>query len=182
MVNVPAPVVIPRLVQSISPSQTGTGIVVNANRGDRITILGLTLNGMGLGEYGIVVSGNAPDRLSISDCTITNFKKNAFRINQPSGNLRVMLRNSLVTNSGGTGLAISAQMNTSYGVVVKGTTFDVNGGYALDAAGSGTQVLMSQSRLLRSPQGVGLAGASLISYGDNILRNGEAPTFTIPTN
>ncbi len=68
-------------------------------------------------------------------------------------------------------------------MVVKGTTFDLNGDYALTAASPAAQVIISQSRMLRSPNGLkNVAGASFTSYGDNIIRNGSGPTSTIPQN
>ncbi len=116
----------------------------------------------------------------ISDCVVANAIN--FGITASGdGEARLLLRDSLVVNNGG-GLRVQGMVG-SKGVIVEGTTFDLNADYAFKADGAMVVAILSDTSMLRSPNGLSIVnGASVTSYTNNRIRNGNPPTATVPTN
>ncbi len=155
------------------------GIVVNTAASDTVNLIGLGIEGAGSGTNGIRIVGSG--KITVSGCVIDNFTGLGIDA-QGSGDVRLMVRDSLITGNAGGGMRVQASGGV-YGVFISGTTFDLNGNFAYQSSGSQVQTIVSDTDMIRSPGGLSIvSGATVTSYGNNRIRNGNPPTTTIPQN
>ena len=154
------------------------GIIVNtpANT-DRVLLDGLDINGIGTGLDGVKIVGLG--QTMIQNTTIRNFTQEGIDV-VGGASARVSVRKSLIfANNGG----INIQGN-AVGVSNSGRIDDVyleaNTAFGLQVA-SGSFAVISDNLFVGSAAGIIIpAGATVQSYGDNIIRDGGTPTQQLP--
>jgi hypothetical protein len=148
---------------------TGTG----AN--DKVVLEGLDIEGLGKGTNGITITGSGT--VDIVRCTIRNFTQNGINVAGTAG-ARAVVYNSVIVNNNG-GLSIEGASGAANSALVQDSVLDNNVKFATQTAGGNTLVL-TDSSLTGSPSSIiAASGASVISYGNNVLENAGAPTKTL---
>ena len=98
---------------------------------------------------------------------------------QGSANARAVIEDVLLLNNGG-GLNILGAAGAFNSAFLKDSLLDNNTSFATQTAGPSALVL-SGSMLIGSPSSIiATGGATVISYGNNVLRNLGLPTQTVP--
>lgn len=151
------------------------GIIVNVGATDKVLLDGLDIEGLGTGLNGVRIIGGG--KTTIRNCSIRNFTQNGVSLEGTAG-ARAVIEDSIILNNDGGFFMQGAggAINTAF---VKDTTLDANASFAVNVVGGSTMVLTG-SMLTGSPTGVGNTGGSVISYGNNVIRNAGAPTSTVP--
>ena len=143
--------------------------------GATVLIQGLDIEGLGTGLDGIKIIGGG--RTTIRKCSIRHFTGNGINV-AGTANARAVIENTVLLNNGG-GLNIQGQAGVFNSAFLKNSLLDNNTNFATQTAGPGALVLIG-STLIGSPFSIiATGGASVISYGNNVLRNGGAPPMTL---
>ena len=151
------------------------GIIVNAPAGSKILLEGLDIEGLGTGLDGVKIIGTG--KTTIRKCSIRNFTGNAVNLVGTAG-ARVVIEDSMLLNNNG-GFNVQGASGAANTAFVMNSLIDNNTTFALQVTG-GSTVVISNDRLIGSPSSIiGTGGASIISYGNNLLRNAGAPTLTL---
>jgi nitrous oxidase accessory protein NosD len=91
------------------------GITINAGPNDRVTLRSLQIQGINQavtpGTIGVRILGAA--MVSIEDCVITAFSQQGISDTRTTGNTKLFIRNTVVSNNTGSGIAITATTNTA---------------------------------------------------------------------
>jgi nitrous oxidase accessory protein NosD len=159
---------------------TGTnGIVVNTtNVGDVVVLDGLDIEGLGTGINGIrILKGS----VFIRNCRIRNFLSAA-----PNGNAvllfgpastRAFISNSTLTNNrNGVDVLGNGAGNSA---VLEDVLLDKNAGFSVSVSAASTVILNRTTMIGSANSIIAAAGAQVISYGTNLIRNGGTPTQTL---
>ncbi len=151
------------------------GIVVNAQPGDNVLIQGLDIEGLGTGLNGINIIGGG--KTVIRKCSIRDFTGNGINL-VGLANARAIIENTVLLNNGG-GVNIQGASGVFNSAFLQNSLLDNNTNFATQTTGPGALVLIG-STLIGSPFSIIVSGgADVISYGNNVLRNGGAPTTTL---
>jgi hypothetical protein len=159
------------------------GIVVSLSAFGQVVLDGLDFEGLGTGINGVLMNGQG--RLIIRNCTIRDFGTGVL-VNAPSATPapRVVIQNSIITGNGAggtTGGGINLPSSATNNAEVLNSLIDSNTNFNIQVAGPSTVVLAGSTLTGTSPNSIIVSGGgSLISYGNNVLRNGGAPTQTLP--
>jgi Right handed beta helix region len=88
----------------VAPPANGNAITITAGSGDKISIHGVSLNGVGIaGGTGIVFSSGA--ELQVVDCVVRNFTGRGIEFS-PSAPSSLSVSNTLVADNGGRGIIV----------------------------------------------------------------------------
>jgi hypothetical protein len=147
------------------------GIVINAGALDRVVIDGLDLEGLGTSLTGINI-------LSARDVLVRNTSIRRFATgirvsgtNQSS----VTVEDSTIFNNGIGVLVDSAGGNGA--ARVYDSMIAVSSVAGIRVSGTGNRAEISNNQIIRTPLSLDiLSGATISSYGDNVLSFGDAPT------
>ena len=160
------------------------GITINAGVNDRVVLIGLDIEGLqavggSLNGVNILQAGS----VVIHDCHIHGFtgsgSGNGVFINTTQPVQVTVDSSSIGTNNFGVNIVSTGGM--AHVAVLDSLLVDnALGGIRLSQAGNDATILRnkiigSASALIVKP------GTSMISYGGNLLPNGDAPTSTLPT-
>jgi len=118
------------------------GINISAAAADKVILRGIQIQGVNSGLVGIKI--NTAGVVSIEDCVVTQFTQQGIsdvRTSATSTNPRLTVRNSIVTQNVGTGIAIGA--GTAVKAEIEGTTANNNGTGV--AVGSGSIAMINRS-------------------------------------
>jgi hypothetical protein len=153
------------------------GIIVNLpNTTDRVLLEGLDFDGQNSGINGVNIIGKGTT--TIVSCRISQFTGNG--VNLAGGlNAAALIQDSVITYNGG-GLSVAGSGGVTNGAVLIRSTIYNNSNFSL-SVGSGSAAVLDQSALLGT--GVAIvapAGATVVSYGNNVIRGSGAPTSTVP--
>jgi len=151
------------------------GIVIQVADTDKVLLEGLDIEGLGTGLDGVKILGGG--KTTIRRCSIRNFTQNGIDLVGTAG-ARAVVENTTVFNCvGGFNMqGAGGAVNTAF---VQSSILDNNSSFAVRVSGPDTLVL-SGSTLTGSPSSISTSGgASVISYGNNLLRNAGAPTQTL---
>ncbi len=160
------------------------GISINAATTDKVTLIGLDINGLNGGTYGVNVIQAA--NVAIIDCVIYEFNgipaspgvPGSAGINvQPNAAAKVIVQNSIIRNNvngvvnGVSGFPTTVQIDQ---VILDSNNVNIN-----------VQSTMATTMLMGDTLtgGVGIsntAPGTVISFGNNAIKGGGAPTQTIP--
>jgi len=155
------------------------GIVVNLpSATSRVVLDGLDIEGVGTGVSGVLMNGLG--ELIIRNTVIRNFLTAGVNLQGTAGtpNTRVLVQNSLITNSG-TGFNVAGASGASNNAQVINTLIDSNT-TGISVTGPGALVL-SASTVTGQATAISVSnGGQVISYGNNVIRNAGAPTSTLP--
>jgi hypothetical protein len=154
------------------------GIIVNALSTDKVLLEGLDIEGLGAtsgapGLNGIHILGGG--KVTVRKCSIRNFSQNGINVVGTTGS-RVFVEDTQILNNGG-GLNLQTTV-AGNGAVLRNSTVDSNTSFATQITG-GTLILIG-STLTGGAGIVASGGAAVISYGNNVIRGGGAPTQTVP--
>ena len=153
------------------------GIVVNALSTDRVVLKGLDIQGVGTGLNGITIVGSGT--VFIEDCLIEGFTQNAVNVAGTSGARAFVENSQLIYNNGG--VSVAGQSGASNVGFINHVTMDRNATFSVKVA-SASSVVLTDSVLAGSTTGLDIAaGATLTSYGNNVIRDPGTPTSTLPT-
>jgi hypothetical protein len=166
----------------VQASGTDGFLVTLANATDKVLIEGIDFEGLGssittAGVNGINITGVG--KTTIRKCSIRNFSINGVNI-AGGANARAVIEDTVILNNGG-GVNLQGNapgiVNTAF---LKNSLVDNNTSFATSTTGPSTLVLIG-SKLIGSPSSILVTGGgNVISYGNNVLRNGGAPTQTVP--
>ena len=161
------------------------GIVVNAGATDDVQLIGLDLDGLGpaqtsLNGVKLVQAGS----LAILNCLIYGFQNSdgtdgaGISIAAQSG-AHVEVSNTVIRNNTvGVSVIPSSGVN---GVLMDHSLLDKNSTSAVSLGSSGAVVVLNDDSLLGSAVSItNPSGGQVISYGNNVIRNGGSPTSTAP--
>jgi hypothetical protein len=150
------------------------GIVVSVADTDKVLLQGLDFEGLGLGVNGVQIVGGG--KTTILKCSIRNFTGNAVNL-VGTANARVVIDDTVMLNNGG---GLNVQGNAvgvaNFGML-KNSLVDNNTNFATQTVGPGALVLVGTT-LSGSPFSIINTG-SVVSYGNNVIRNAGLPTETL---
>jgi hypothetical protein len=149
------------------------GVNISAGAGDKVILRGIQIQGLSpTASAGLVgVKINTAGAVSIEDCVITQFSQQGIsdvRTSATSTNPRLTVRNSIVTQNVGTGIAIGA--GTAVKAEIEGTTANNNG----TGVGIGSGSLAMINRSVFSGNGVGMqadAGGGINADSVSVSQN-----------
>jgi hypothetical protein len=151
-------------------------IIVNAGASDRIVLEGLDIEGLGTGLNGVhIVAGGMT---TIIRCRIHNFAGNGVNVVGPAGT-RVFIENSIITNNtGGVNVqGASGAGNTAY---LRNSLVDDNTSFSTQVYGPGALGLIGTTLTGSSFSIIALSGATVVSWGNNVIRGTGSPTQILP--
>lgn len=157
------------------------GIIVNALATDKVLLEGLDIEGLGAtvgspGLNGIHILGGG--RVTVRKCSIRNFAQNGINVVGTTGS-RVFIEDTLLLNNGG-GLNIQSTVGAN-SAFLRNSTADYNASFAVQVGGASSSLVLIGSTLSASPSSIVTSGgASVVSYGNNVIRNAGVPTQTLP--
>jgi hypothetical protein len=181
----------------------GNAIVVNAQPGDRISLIGLVIDGAGSGADAIQF--NSGRSLTVRDCVLRGFAASVLQF-QPGGDADLVVSNTLVSdNSASTAIAVQTDGNTVTAVLDHVMVAGNPAAGGVDAAtvsgsGNGVDVTLVDCTLSNNLHGVSASGpmapaiirlrrstvtgnasgwsagnaGQVLSYGDNTIENNAA--------
>jgi len=161
------PVVINKSVDLIAPAGVYAGITASVGTGiqivspaQNVALRGLTINGLGTGQFGIDVQFGA--LVAIERCRIANFTQDGIRVNSTA----FELRDSDIRNNSGNGLTATTGRHT-----VERTTFRQNA-TGIDASGTANVFVSDGLVVANGGYGVRASGSALVTItGGEIVGN-----------
>jgi hypothetical protein len=158
------------------------GVTVNLPAGSAVTLKGLDINGNGPianSQSGVSMVGGGS--LTIEDCIIYGFLSatagNGVFVNG-TNSAHVLIENTRIRNNL-VGVFVQPQSGVPNSVIIERTVVESNPTANLSVATGGTTVI-SQSTFAGGPTAIQTSGGSVISYGNNVIRNAGLPTSTVP--
>jgi hypothetical protein len=92
----------------------------------------------------------------------------------------VEISNTILRNNT-SGVLVNPQPGAVNGVLIEHSLMDKNAAAAVSLANSGAVVVLNGDSLIASATSISNpGGGQVISYGDNMIRNGGSPTSTLP--
>jgi hypothetical protein len=131
----------PGVEASVSPITGGASITINANASN-VTLRGLTINGIGVGNYGIQVTSTlsgSNSTLNVIDCLVSNFVDSGIAIlptSSSAGSLYFVVANTSSFNNGADGISVVAGGNATILGTITGSTVADNATYGFDIEGA----------------------------------------------
>jgi len=157
------------------------GITVNLPTAtSRVILSGLDFEGNGSGVNGVSMTGLG--QVIIRNSTIRNFTNFGVNMAGTAGtpNTRVVIQNVLITNCAGGGFNVLGAGGATNNAEITNSIIDSNTNFNLQIAGPGAVVLAGSVLTGTSPTSIIVSGGGqVISYGNNVLRNGGSPTSTL---
>jgi hypothetical protein len=150
------------------------GIIVSIGPTDNVLLEGLDIEGLGTGLNGIQIIGGGAT--VIRKCSIRNFTGNG--INLVGTSARAVIEDTFIRSNVG-GLNIQGASSSVNVAIVRNSLFEGNTTFTTQTTGPSFLVLTG-STLTGSPSSIiATGGATVISYGNNVIRNGGVPTQTL---
>jgi hypothetical protein len=153
------------------------GIVVSAGAADKIVLEGLDIEGLGTGLTGINIIGGG--NITIRNSSIRNFTQNAISVaaNMGGAGARAVIDNVLITGNTG-GLNVAGNGPAVNAAILINSIVDHNTNYAVQVA-TGGQITLIGATLMNSNVSINYnGGGAVVSYGNNVIRNGGVPSST----
>jgi hypothetical protein len=117
-------------------------------------------------------------KLVVRKCSIRNFTGNGVNV-VGTANARAFVADSLIIGNGG-GVNLHGAGGVANNGFLERSLVDFNTNFAVQVDGASILIL-SGSTLSGSPSSIiETNGGTVISYGNNLLRNAGAPTQTLP--
>lgn len=159
---------------------SGTNAInVNLSSASNYVILkGLDINGLGTGLIGVNML-NLGD-LTIEDCIIYGFQAGAGTGVNLAGNAgaHILIENTKIRNNL-TGVSVQPQGGVSNSAIIERSVVESNSTANVSVTTGGTAVL-SGSNFTGGPVAIANTGGTVLSYGNNVIRNAGTPTSTLP--
>lgn len=160
------------------------GIVVSVGAGDHVLLKGLDINGLGPTPPGSLagVAMLGGGTLTIQDCNIYGFQASSSGIGVSvagAAGTHVLIESTSIHNNL-FGISVQPQSGVTNSIDIERAVVDSNATANLNVA-TGATAVISQSSFTHSPNAIAYnGGGSVISYGNNVLRNAGLPTSTVP--
>jgi len=151
------------------------GITVNVGANDRVVLEGLDIEGSGQGRNGVNITNSGT--VDIIRCAIRGFTQNGVNVAGNAG-ARAYVYDSVILNNGG-GLNIQGASGAANTAIVEKTLLDNNKSFTTQIDGAGTLTLIGSTLTGSSSAIVAAKGATVISYGNNVLQGSGTPTQTL---
>lgn len=149
-------------------------IIVNLpNATDKVVLEGLDIEGLGTGLDGVKIIGQG--RVFIKRSGIRGFTGNGVNMVAASASPapRVVIQDSYIVNNVG-GVNVAGASGAANNGEILNTLIDNNSSYGLKVDAGGI-VLLSASTLTGGPNTTQIVGnGQILSYGNNLIRNGTA--------
>jgi len=149
------------------------GITFAGGATDRLTIIGLDIEGVNSGLNGVnFVSGL---ELIIQECNIRNFLTNGVNVASSTSGARAFILNSQIINNGVNGTANTGGVNVASGGVVNvveivNSVLENNQNYAIQANGSNSYAVIANDVI--GPNGLNIVGGGqVLSFGVPVAGN-----------
>jgi hypothetical protein len=159
------------------------GITVSLSPGSFVTLKGLDINGLGpLANAVAGVSMVGGGSLTIEDCMIYGFQGAGsgygVYVNGTTA-AHVLIENTRIRNNL-VGVYVLPQSGVANSVIIERSVVESNPTANLSVSTGGT-VVISQSTFAGGPNAIAYnGGGSVISFGNNVIRNSGLPTTTLP--
>jgi parallel beta helix pectate lyase-like protein len=157
------------------------GITVSVSAGSFVTLKGLDINGIGpLGGALAGVSMVGGGSLTIEDCFIYGFQGTGSGYGvyvDGTTAAHVLIENTRIRNNL-VGVYVQPQGGVPNSVIIERSVVESNPTNL--SVGTGGTVVISQSTFAGGPTAIAYSGGSVISYGNNVIRNAGLPTSTLP--
>jgi hypothetical protein len=151
------------------------GIIVNVPSTSRVLLEGLDMEGLGTGLNGIQILGNGS--ITVRKCSIRNFTQNAVNVVGTAGTRAVIEDSMMINNGGGVNVGTAGVNN---GAILRNSLIDRSTTFGVQVANTSVLVLTGSS-ISGPPVAISAAaGASVVSYGNNLIRGSGLPTSTVP--
>jgi hypothetical protein len=155
-------------------------ITVSLSPGSFVTLKGLDINGLGpLANSAVGVNMLGGGSLTIEDCIIYGFQGSGsgygVYVDGTTG-AHVLIENTRIRNNL-VGVYVLPQSGVPNSVLIERSVVESNP-TNLSVATGGT-VVISQSTFAGGPTAIAYSGGSVISYGNNVIRNAGLPTSTV---
>jgi hypothetical protein len=157
------------------------GMTVNVGANDRVILDGLDFEGLGAGTNGVNMLGAG--QLIIRNSSIRDFAGFGVNIAGTAATpvTRVIVQNSFITANAAGGINMQGSSGATNNAEVLNTFIDTNGPFGIQVSGTGTLVL-SASTISGNNAGLIInSPATIVSYGNNVIRNGGTPTPASPS-
>ena len=156
------------------------GIVVSLpNASDVVVLEGLDFEGLGTGLDGVKIIGSG--ETIVRKCSIRHFAGNGINM-AGTANARLYVQDSLIANNGaagGNGIKLAGAGGVAQTAFVQNTLVEFNSNASVNVAGPSTMVLIGSTLGGTSVSIASTAGASIVSYGNNVIRGSGTPTSTL---
>ena len=157
------------------------GIVINAAATDRVVLMGLDIDGLGTGLNGVNVI--QAGEVLIRDCNIHNFQSGGTGVGVllNSATASHVTVDHSVLNFNSLGISVTSAPGLGH-VSVYDSLLNDNVSVGIRVQGAGNDVTILRNQIFGSAAALSIKpGASIISYGQNLLPPGSpAPTTTLP--
>jgi Right handed beta helix region len=145
------------------------GITINAGVNDRITLRGIQIQGLNQtvspGTIGIRILAAAV--VSIEDCVVTAFGQQGVLDARTAGNTKLFIRNSVISNNTGTGIAGTAGNPNNIEI---DNTSSINNLFGI-ATATGNNVMIRRSVLSGNGTGVEADGGGVVNVNNSAITN-----------
>jgi hypothetical protein len=129
---------------SIAPPSGGNAIIINANPGDKINIIGVVLDGTGTSNTNGIVF-NSGGSLTVRDSVIRNFDMGIAFAQNSSTAEEIFVSNTLVSDNGGDGILMSNGGLAATTGVLDHVQVVNNGGNGLNIGSNPTDITVADS-------------------------------------
>jgi len=151
------------------------GITVNAGAADKVILDGLDIDGSaGTGLNGISIVGGG--HITIRNTTIRNFSQNAINLAGTAATRAFIDNVQMTGNAGGLNIAPASGTNNA---ILQNSVLDNNGTFATQVTGPSILILIGCTLSGSNSSIIASGGATVASYGNNVIRNAGAPTSTV---
>ena len=155
-------------------------IIVNVpNATDVVVLEGLDIEGLGTGLDGVKILGSG--ETFVRRCSIRHFASNGINMNG-TANARLYVQDSLIANNGaggGNGIKVAGAGGAAQTAFVQNTLVEFNSNASLSVTGPSTAVLIGSTLGGTSVSINNISSATIVSYGNNVIRGSGVPTSTL---
>jgi hypothetical protein len=155
-------------------SAGGTAIIINAAAGD-VTLRGLDINGVGSGLNGIRIL-NARN-VNIENCSIYGFTNRGISI-ETTTNVTVNVRDTVIRNNGGSGIAIANTGGGTANVTLDNVTIKENSGFGIDQQVASNLVVRRSALSSNNLAALQVQSTTGKAFLDNTLINNNNSAIT----
>jgi hypothetical protein len=160
------------------------GININAAATDSVMIDGLSINGAGNGYSSNGINVSQAGDVYIRNCIIQGFNQSSssgINLSNTAARTRVTVESSTILYNTN-GISVNSSANNGHLKVFNSQILsnDVDG---IFVTGTGNDVSIANNQIIGRSKSLDIqGGATVKSYGNNMLTSGDAPTTTTPLN
>jgi hypothetical protein len=157
------------------------GVIINAAATDRVILKNLQIQGINKavtgGTIGVRILGAGA--VSIEDCVITQFTQQGIVDTRSSGNVKLFIRNSVISHNTGTGIALTATSGANNTEIEN--TSSINNLFGI-AAGTSNNVVIKRSVLAGNSTGVEADSGAQVTVDDSAISGNGTGVLATSSN